>query len=361
MKNISLFGVISLLVFSQLSLAQEAMKPGVVVTQVTEQDVTQVFSHVGRVVAIDKVDIRARVSGYLLKRHFVEGAEVQKGDLLFEIEADTYEITVRQRKADLASARANLKKSRAALKRQQDLKKRGVASEADLDQAAASEAVDEASVLKVQALLAEAELSLSYTKIYSPIDGKISQAVYSTGNLVGVDSGALATVTNMNPVYVSMSVSEKILLEARRQGIGQKTSPVAPTLKLSDGSDYTHTGEFDYLDTQVSESTDTILARAVFPNDEGILLPGEYVQVDVTPKEKKRSAVVPQSAVQKDQQGYFVLVVTPDNIVEVRRVELGAQKAGNWEVLTGLSLGEKIIIEGLQKVRAGAAVNPVEG
>ena len=158
-----------------------------------------------------------------------------------------------------------------------------------------------------------------------------------------------------------MSVSEKILLEARRQGIGQKSSPVAPSLRLSDGTEYGHAGEFNYLDTQVSESTDTILARAVFPNDDGILLPGEFVQVDVTPKEKKLSAVVPQSAVQKDQQGYFVLMVNQDNIVEIRRVQLGAQKEGNWEVRSGLKLGERIIIEGLQKVRAGAGVNPVEG
>lgn len=361
MKKISLLSVITLMFVSQFTFAQETLKPGVVVVKVTEQDVTQIFEHVGRVVAIDKVDIRARVSGYLLARHFIEGSAVKKGDLLFEIEPDTYQITVRQRQADLASAKANLKKSKAALKRQQDLKKRGVASQADLEQAAASKAVDEANVLKAQAILAEAELNLSYTKIYSPIAGKVSQAVYSSGNLVGVDSGALTTVTNMNPVYVNMSVSEKILLKVRRHGIGQKTSPVAPTLTLSDGSEYPHTGEFDYLDTQVSESTDTILARAIFPNDEGILLPGEFVQVAVTPKKNRLSAVVPQSAVQKDQQGYFVLVVTKENIVEVRRVDLGGQKDGNWAVLSGLTIGESIIIEGLQKVRAGAEVNPVEG
>ena len=140
-----------------------------------------------------------------------------------------------------------------------------------------------------------------------------------------------------------------------------KNPPVAPSLRLSDGSDYGQQGEFNYVDTQVSESTDTIQVRAVFPNDEGVLLPGEFVQVIVSPKQKVSAPVVPQSAVQKDQQGYFVLVVNSDNTVETRRIEVGQQESGLWAVKDGLIPGERVITEGLQKVRPGAEVSPTEG
>ncbi|WP_018691030.1 efflux RND transporter periplasmic adaptor subunit [Algicola sagamiensis] len=352
--------LLSLFVTEVSAQSQSKTLPSVIVKKVKLQDVTPSFEYVGRVEAQNKVDILPRVSGYLAKRHFQEGAMVEKGTLLFDIEPDTYEIKVKQRQADLASAKASLKKAKADLKRQKNLKKRGAASQADLDQAEANELIAQANVLKAEAELKSAELDLSYTKLYAPITGRISRSQYSPGNLVSSTSKPLATMTSMHPIYVNMPISEKVMIEARRKGIDLKNPPVAPTLKLSDGTFYQQKGEFDYIDTSVNISTDTILVRAVFPNEKEILLPGEFVQVVVTSKEKIMRPSIPQSAVQKDQQGYFVLVVESDNTVKTRRIDVGPQHEGQWAIDSGLKEGEKIIVEGLQKVRPGSQVNPVE-
>ena len=165
----------------------------------------------------------------------------------------------------------------------------------------------------------------------------------------------------MDPIYVTLAVSEKSMLEARRRGINLKNPPVAPTIKLSDGSFYSEQGRFDYVDTSVNTSTDTILVRAEFANSKGVLLPGELVQVVITNKQREMRVTVKQSAVQKDKKGYFVLTVNDENNVDVKRITVGQQTDGQWEVLSGLNEGEKVIIEGLQKVRAGSNVSPVEG
>jgi membrane fusion protein (multidrug efflux system) len=209
--------------------------------------------------------------------------------------------------------------------------------------------------------LKKAQLDLSYTKIYSPIAGKVSREKYSVGNLLSSSSEILTTVTSMDPIYVTLAVSEKSMLDARRRGIDLKNPPVAPTIKLSDGSFYTEEGRFDYVDTSVNTSTDTILVRAEFANTKGVLLPGELVQVVISKKQKEMRITVKQSSVQKDKQGYFVLVVNNENKVDVKRITVGQQINGQWEVLSGLVEGERVIIEGLQKVKAGSNVSPVEG
>jgi len=353
-----------LFIFAVISVganAQQAPTPSVIIQTVAKQDVTASFKLVGRVEAQNKVDIRARVSGFLTKRTFQEGFNVEAGQLLFEIEPDVYQLQVQQAEAELASAKANLSQADADLKRQQNLQKRGVASQADLDKSKATQLVAKANVLKAQVQLKKAQLDLSYTKIYSPIAGKVAREKYSVGNLLSSSSEVLTTVTSMDPIYVTLAVSEKSMLEARRRGIDLKNPPVAPTIKLSDGSLYSEQGRFDYVDTSVNTSTDTILVRAEFANSQGVLLPGELVQVVVTNKQKVMRVTVKQSAVQKDKQGYFVLAIDDENKVNVKRITVGQQIDGQWEVLSGLDEGEKIIVEGLQKVRAGSAVSPVEG
>lgn len=346
---------------STVSVAQQALAPSVIVQTTAKQDVTASFQLVGRVEAQSKVDIRARVSGFLTNRAFQEGYNVEAGQLLFEIEPDVYLLQVQQAEAELASAKANLSQADADLKRQENLKKRGVASQADYDKSQASQLVAKANVLKAQVELKKAQLDLSYTKIYSPIAGKVAREKYSVGNLLSSSSDVLTTVTSMDPIYVTLAVSEKSMLEARRKGIDLKNPPVAPTIKLSDGSFYSEPGRFDYVDTAVNTSTDTILVRAEFANTQGVLLPGELVQVVITEKQKIMRVTVKQSAVQKDKQGYFVLAVDRENKVNVKRITVGQQINGQWEVLSGLDEGERIIVEGLQKVRAGSAVSPVEG
>jgi membrane fusion protein (multidrug efflux system) len=356
-----LISTVFLMIISPFTYAQNKTAPSVIVQTVKMQDVTPSFQLVGRIEAQNKVDIRARVSGFLTKRAFDEGAEVNEGQLLFEIEPDIYLLQVQENEAGLASAKANLSQAKAAFKRQQNLKKRGAASQADFDKVQAEQLVAQANVLKAQVELKKSQLNFSYTNIHSPIKGRVSRAKYSVGNLLDSNSEVLTTVTSMDPIYVTLAVSEKSMLAARRRGIDLKNPPVAPTLKLSDGSLYRHLGHFNYVDTAVNTSTDTILVRAEFANPDGVLLPGELVQVVITDKKKLERLVVKQSAVQKDKQGYFILAVDGNNKVSIKRITVGQQIDGQWEVLTGLVAGEKVIIEGLQKVGAGGNVNPVEG
>lgn len=357
-----LIPVISSLIFSNSANTQESESgslTSVIVEDIIEKDVTPEYRHVGRVVAINTVTIRARVQAVIENRNFTEGHIVKKGDLLFTLEKLPFEVVVDQRKADLAAAEANLANANANFERIKKLRRRDAASQADLDEAKATKLTAEAEVLRAKAALKAAELDLSYTEIYSPIDGKISTATYSTGNLVSSNSEPLATITSVDPVYVTINLSEKNMIEARKRGIDLENPPVAPTLRLSDGSEYEFPGEFNYLSPDVNQSTDTVIARAQFPNHKGILLAGQFVTVVVRPKETIEAVVVPQIAVQRDSDGYFVLVVNRANKVEVRRITADRQIDTDWVVSDGLVSGEKIITQGIQKVRPEMIVNPI--
>jgi membrane fusion protein (multidrug efflux system) len=344
---------------SPAASAQDDQVPSVVVAPVVKQDVTPSFQYAGRVEAFEQVGLRARVEGFLEERKFQEGSEVKAGDLLFVLEKEPYQVVVDERKADLAGAKANLENANSELARKQTLEKKKVVSGSALDTATASQASAEASVQQAEAALRKAELDLSYTEIRSPIDGRISEARYSVGNLVGPSSDPLATVIRLDPVYVTIAVSEKDLIAVRRQGIDLKHPKVAPTLKLSDGSAYDYPGRFDYVDPEVNQSTDTILARAVFNNPNRLLLPGQYVTVIVRVTNPVTALTVPQVSVQKDQQGYFVLVVDRDDKVEMRRIQTGDQLDTAWIVKDGLAEGERVIVQGVQKVQPDMKVKPV--
>jgi len=338
-------------------MAQEL--PGVIVAPVTLQDVTPQFEYVGRVEAVETVDLRARVEGFLESRNFREGSEIDVGDLLFVIEKETYEVTVLEQEADLAVAQATLTNSEADFKRKSALADRGDVSIAVLDQARATLDIDKANVLKAKAALRQARLDLSYTEIRSPIAGKISRARYSVGNLVDPNSEPLATITSVDPVYVVIAVSEKQLIDARKRGIDLDNPPVSPSLILTDGSPYPVEGSFEYLEPSVDQTTDTITARAIFPNPNRLLLPGQFVSVVVRQKANLTKLVIPQSAVQQDNRGHFVLVVDRENTVELRRITVGQQTDMNWVVESGLAKGERVIVQGIQKVRPDMKVSPV--
>ncbi len=334
--------------------------PSVTVHAIQEKDVTPQLSYVGRVVAKDTVDIRARIQGILESKHFLEGGRVEKGQLLFTIEKEPYEIVVAQRQAELAGAEARLVKAKADFKRKSDLVGRDVVSQAVLEDSRANMLTGEADVQKAKAALRAAQLDLSYTDIQSPVDGRINIATYSVGSLVDPSSEPLATVVRTDPIHVKIGVSEKQLIAVRRRGVDLKNPPVAPKIQLSDGSQYDHAGRFDYLAPNVDRGTDTIVARAIFPNPKEVLLPGQFVSVIIRPKQKQRSIVVPQVAVQRDSKGYFVLVIDRQNRVEVRRIETKRQDETDWVVASGLVTGERVIVDGIQKVRPAMVVNPVQ-
>lgn len=336
----------------------EQTGPSVVVIETQEREVSPVYTFPGRAEALETVDLRARVEGFLEQRNFREGADVAKGDLLFVIEQEPYKIVVEQRRAELASAEATEKNAAADFARKKSLVKRNDVSQATLDQSEAALASARADVLHARAALRAANLDLQYTEIRSPIDGRISRATYSVGNLVTPSSEPLATVTRFDPIYITIKVSEEQLIKTRKDGLDINNPPVAPSLLLSDGSNYPYEGRFEYLAAKVDEGTDTITARAEFPNTDKILLPGQFVSVLVHQKQVEIAVVVPQAAVQQDATGYFILVVDKDNTVELRRISVGRQVDTDWIVTDGLASGERVIVQGIQKATAGAKVNP---
>ena len=331
----------------------------VVVAPVTRKDVTPSSTFVGRVEAIESVTLVARVEGFLESRNFVEGKHVKSGELLFQIERAPYEAAVKGRKADLMSAEATLKNARAELERAQALAQRGNISKANLDSAQAEASRAEAAKLQAEAALKQSEIDLGYTRIDAPISGRIGRANVSIGNVVGPSSGALAELINLDPIYVRFHLSDRDLLEHRRLVLAGKGQKATPYLRLDDGSRYEHEGRFVFVDNRVDPKTDTIAVRAEFPNPDKLLLPDQFVTVLVERSNPISALVVPQAAIQEDQTGRFVLVVDADNRVQVRQVTLGDQEGTDWIVKSGLDGGERIIVQGLQKVRPGVTVRPV--
>jgi membrane fusion protein (multidrug efflux system) len=336
-----------------------APPPSVAVITTQLVDVTPTFGFNGRVVAEDKVEVRARVTGFLQKRNFEEGADVKAGELLFVIEKDQYQAIVEQRQAELASAEANRVNTQVALQRGQELVKNKNIPQAEVDQRRANDEMAAAKILEAQAALKQAEINLSYTDIYAPIDGRIGRASVSVGNLVSPDSGVLATIVSQNPIYVTFPVSQRQLLEYRREQSGGGHPPVV-RVGLPDGTLYPEPGSLNFLDVQVDRGTDTVTVRAALPNPDRVLVDGQFVSVQVEAGKPERRIAIPQAALQVDQAGPYVLVVDGDDKVESRRVKLGATEGTQAVIQDGLKEGERVIVEGIQKVRPGMVVAAAE-
>ena len=309
------------------------------------------------VVAARRADVMPRVSGMLEQGLDKEGVMVNKGDLLFRIDPEPFEIRVAQANAGLLNARAVLKQADAELARLQTLRRSGNASQSDLDTAEANRDVARAQVAAADAQLKEARLNLSYTEVRSPLSGRAGKAEVTEGNLVSANTTLLTTVVQTHPVYVEMSVSSADLLKRQREDGLPQADDVYAELTLSTGETFSEQGKFNYLSPEVNRQTDTLLIRAEFANDNNQLIPGEFVRVRAGQVEPEKTLMVKQKAVQRDKDGYFVLVVDDDNIVSRRRVELGSQNDSLWVVTSGLSEGERIITEGLQKAQIGSPVS----
>jgi membrane fusion protein, multidrug efflux system len=332
--------------------------PAVSVIAVRSRVVTETGDFIGRVTAIDKVDIVARVPGFIEERHFVEGQEVKKDDLLFRIEQVTYKAAVEQQRANLAKAKATEINAKLQLERGKELVRNQNISQATVDQRAAEQAAAQANILEAQALLDQAEINLGYTEIRSPIDGRIGLARFTEGNLVQPSSGSLATVVRQDPIYVIFQVSERDVLAYKRRVAESKdkNTHLKIHIKLPDGRPYPHDGVTNFLDVQVDPNTDTVSVRAQVPNPENILIPSGIVGITTERGEPHSVLVVPQSAVQLDQAGRYVLVVDPAKKVEQRRIVTGSEQGRDIVVAEGLKEGELVIVEGIQKVRPGQIV-----
>jgi membrane fusion protein (multidrug efflux system) len=332
--------------------------PTVVVAAAERQPVTQTAEFVGRVEAIDKVEIRARVTGFLEERHFQEGQEVKEGDPLFTIEKVQFEAETAVKAAKVASAQAQLVFAEFQVDRARELVKTNATPKQTLDQRVAEQGVAAASVQGAQADLRQSLVSLGYTEIKSPIAGRVGRATISRGDVVGPDSGVLTVVVRQNPINVTFPVSQRQLLEIRKSNPNQDTSAIRVKIRLPDGSTYGETGRINFVDVQTDKTTDTALVQAEVPNPKGVLSDGQFVGISVEGDKPVEAVVIPQSAVQIDQAGTFVLVVSADNKVEQRRVKLGRGPAGQSVVESGVEPGTLVITEGAQRARPGSAVTP---
>jgi membrane fusion protein (multidrug efflux system) len=305
-------------------------------------------------VAVDTVDLLARVTGFLEQRPFEEGADVAAGDLLFVLEKDQYQAVVAQRQAELASAEANKANTAAQLQRGEELVKNDNIPKSEVDLRRADDQMAAAGIQEAQAALQQAQINLGYTEIRAPLAGRIGRSEFSVGNLVGPDSGVLATIVSQDPIYVTFPVSQRQLMDYRRENGG--AGPPVVRVTLPDGTLYGEPGKIDFLDVQVDQGTDTVTVRAELPNPDRTLVDGQFVNVRVERGEAEQVLAVPQAALQVDQAGPYVLVVGGDDKVEARRVTLGASEGDRAVVQDGLQEGERVIVEGIQKVRPGMAV-----
>jgi membrane fusion protein (multidrug efflux system) len=320
--------------------------------------VSQSFEFVGRVKAIETVDVRARVEGFLEKVLFREGQDVKKGDLLYQIEKVQFAAQVQQAKANLASAQAEATNAELQYHRQLDLSKRQYSPQSTVDQYKAEVDTGNARIQQAQAALTQAQVNLDYTDIRSPIDGRIGRTAYTAGNLVNPASGVLATIVSQDPIYVVFPVSVRELQtirDARRKEDGGLIK-IDIRLRLSDGKEYPHKGRWNFTGPQVDQQTDTLIMRATVPNPDRVLSDGQFVTAIIRERREQPRLVIPQAALQVDQSGYYALVVDSQHKVEQRRLETGPNLDTDIVVTSGLSEGDKVIVDGIQKVRPGQVV-----
>jgi membrane fusion protein (multidrug efflux system) len=339
--------------------AQAPPAPAVGVRAAEIRGVARSYEFIGRIQAINTVQLRARVEGFLDKILFTEGQEVKEGDLLYQIEKAIYQAQVDQAKAKLLSDQAQVVNADLQYRRSFELAQHQNApqSQADKDKATMDSA--RAVVMQDEAALKLAEVNLDYTDIRAPVAGRIGRTSYTKGNLVNAASGVLATIVSQDPIYAIFPVSQRQLEEIRadRHQEDGKTIKIEILVRLITGKEYPHPGVWNFTDVQVNQQTDTLLMRATLPNPERLLVDGEFATVVVKERKEQPRIVVPQAALQLDQAGTFVLVVNPDNKVELRRVTPGPIDGSDIVITDGLKQGEQVIVDGIQKVRPGQVVS----
>jgi membrane fusion protein, multidrug efflux system len=329
--------------------------PSVVVAPVTSQNIAPSFSNIGHVIAIQSVKVVPRITAFIDQVNVKQGSMVKAGQVLFTLQPEQYQAAVATAQANLASAQAALENAQLIYGRAVNLKQTGFEAQSSLDSALATRNEDQANVLSTQAFLATAKLNLSYCTITAPIDGQIGAVTLTKGNLVTTTTGTLATINQLNPIRVVFAVDTNSPILAAAQN-GDSESQFSISLDLPDGQPYPLHGKIAFLDNQVDTNTGTVNVYADFPNPHGVLLPGAYVNVQTAPVQPQEALMVPVAAVQTDQNGSFVLAVGPGDKVTEQTVTLGDQVGQNFVVKTGLKLGDRVIVDGIQKVKTGETV-----
>jgi membrane fusion protein (multidrug efflux system) len=341
--------------------------PEVTVKTIQPQSVVISSELPGRTAPYRIAEVRARVDGIVLKRDFTEGSDVKAGQRLFQIDPAPYQATFNRANASLAKARADLAAKTLQARRIDSLKQQHLVSQQANDDTQASYQQAQADVDVATADVESARINLGYTEVVAPIDGNIGKSLVTEGAYVRqTEATPLAIVQQLDPLYVDVIRSSAELLQLRQdiqQGVVTQTDSraTAVTIKLEDGSTYAHTGTFQFADSTVDPGTGTVTLRAVIPNPEHQLLPGMFVHARIESGVSEGALLVPQQAVTYDAKGQATtLVVGPTNTVEVRVLQLGRSLGNQWLVTSGLTAGDRVIMEGLQKITPGAAVSAVE-
>ena len=333
-------------------------EPSVLVQKITASNISPQATYIAHVEPIKSVDLKPQVAGYVEKVLFEEGSEVKEGDVLIVIEQEKYKATVALREAELDSAKANLVKMERDYKRQVSLSKQNIASKATFDNAESNYLQAQAAVKQAEANLALAKIDLDYTEIKAPFTGYIGKALVREGNYVSSNSTSLARIVQVNPIRVAFSMTDKDFLNIRQEYSGEKAANIRTQLVLPNGKVMQNHFMSRFTDNEVNSDTATIAVYTEFNNDEGYLIPGNYVKMMIGTKDDVTALLVPQAAVAQDENGNYVVVVDENDIATERRVVLGDVIGENQVVMDGLAQGERVVIQGLQKVRDGQKVRP---
>jgi membrane fusion protein, multidrug efflux system len=335
------------------------------VADVIQKDVPIQSEWVGTTDGMVNAVIRAQVSGYLVKRPYTEGSFVKKGELLFELDSSKFRAALDQAQGDLAKAQAQLLKTKMDVERDTPLAKQGAVSQKELDDSIQAHAAAKGNTAAAKAAVEQAKFNLGWTRVTAPIDGVVGIAKAQIGDLIDANS-ELTSMSTLDPIKVYFPISEQEYLGAsekvqqryKERQEGEEYSGVQLDLILGGEKVYPHKGQFYLIDRQVDVKTGTIRVAAVFPNPNNILRPGQFARVRAVTKTREKALLVPQRAVTEMQGSYQVAVVTPENKVDIRPVKVG-ERAGNlWIIDQGLHPGERVVVEGLQKLKAGMTVEP---
>ena len=344
--------------------------PEVSISQPVEEPVQDMLEFTGRLSAIDTVDVRARVSGYITKVGFTAGALVKAGDLLFEIDPREYQAAVLRGEGNVATLRAQLARAESDVARNQALRPSGAASARELERSIADRGSAEGQLKAAQAELDKARLDLEWTRVTAPIAGRVSNAQITEGNLVVVGASGgplLTTVVSLDPIYVYFDADERAMIRVRK-GLIARNGTATPEnvtaegipvfIGLADENDFPYRGTMDFVDNQVNPSTGTVRVRAILPNATRLLEPGQFVRVRVPIGDKAPGVLVTDRAIGTDQDRKYVLVVNDKNVVEYRQVKLGGLHGGLRAVTEGVAPGDWVVVSGIQRARPGATVAP---
>jgi membrane fusion protein (multidrug efflux system) len=310
---------------------------------------------VGRVQAINRVEVVARVTGYLDAVLFTEGDTVKEGQALYRIEKDQFQAAVDQAAGALQSSQAKKLLTAIQYQRAEDLMKTNAGTVVARDQALTADRSMDAQILIDQANLETAKINLGYTDITSPITGKIGRTALTKGNVVSPQTGTLTTIVSQDPIYVLFPVSQRTIRRAQDPDHAVDVNGLKVKLRFPDGSTYGEIGKIDFVDVTVDQSTDTVQVRAVFPNPKSSLIDGQLVNVTIEAGTPQEQIVIPQSALITDQQGLYIFVVDDGKAV-IRRIKTGPASGEDVVVTEGLTGGELVIVQGLQTLRPGEAV-----